>query len=99
LTWGEQIDIRPIRPTEAAEVETGSGAITDDRLASYVAKYATKGTSTSEAADRRIRSQADIDRLQVSEHHRRIIQTAWDLAAPVPCPDCHPHGPHLPEGC
>ncbi|MER7012044.1 replication initiator [Saccharopolyspora sp. NPDC000359] len=99
LAFGDQLDIRPIRPAQAAEVENTSGVITDDRLASYVAKYATKGTSASQAADRRIRSQADIDRLTVSAHHRKIIQTAWDLVAPVPCPDCHPHGPHRPEGC
>ncbi|RKT84040.1 hypothetical protein SAMN05421805_11918 [Saccharopolyspora antimicrobica] len=99
LAFGEQIDIRPIRPVDADQVEDEHGVITDDRLASYVAKYATKGISTSEAADRRIRSQADIDRLTVSTHHRRIIQTAWDLVEPVPCPACHPDGPHEAEGC
>ncbi|TDD06655.1 replication initiation protein [Saccharopolyspora terrae] len=99
LAFGEQIDIRPIRPAEAGQVEDDQGVITDDRLASYVAKYATKGTGKSEAVDRRIRTQADIDRLKVTEHHRRIIQTAWDLAAPLPCPDCHPNGFHTPEGC
>ncbi|MBB5153032.1 replication initiator [Saccharopolyspora phatthalungensis] len=99
LAFGGQIDIRPIRPAEAGRVEDERGVITDDRLASYVAKYATKGTGKSEAADRRIRSQADIDRLRVTPHHRRIIQTAWDLGAPVPCPDCHPHGFHHTDGC
>jgi hypothetical protein len=99
LAFGEQIDIRPIRPADAGKVEDDRGVITDDRLASYVAKYATKGTGKSEAADRRIRSQADIDRLQITPHHRRIIQTAWDLGAPVPCPDCHPGGFHQAEGC
>ncbi|MGW1677824.1 replication initiator [Saccharopolyspora sp. NPDC002376] len=99
LAFGDQLDVRPIRPVNATEVEDDHGVITDDRLASYVAKYATKGTSTSEAADRRIRSQADIDRLQISAHHRRIIQTAWDLPELVSCPDCHPSGPHQPEGC
>ncbi len=99
LSFGEQIDIRPIRPADAGQVEDEQGMITDDRLASYVAKYATKGTGKSEAVDRRIRTQADIDRLKVTAHHRRIIQTAWDLVAPVPCPDCHPEGFHTPEGC
>src|SRR5690606_1970918 len=75
FTWGEQIDIRPIRPVDAHQVEDDGGEITDDRIASYVAKYATKGTGKSEAADRPIRSQADIDRLAITPHHRRIIQT------------------------
>ncbi|MFD1051651.1 replication initiator, partial [Kibdelosporangium lantanae] len=56
-----------------------TGAISEVKLAGYVAKYATKGTGKSEAADRPIRSQLDIDFLRVSNHHRRIIQTAWDL--------------------
>ncbi|GAA0614269.1 replication initiator protein RepSA [Kutzneria viridogrisea] len=79
LVWGTQVDVRHIRPAAAAEVEDATGVISDQRLASYVAKYATKGTGTSEAADRPIRGQVDIDHLDVSPHHRRIIQTAWDL--------------------
>src|SRR5699024_2514026 len=49
LAFGEQIDVRPIRPVHASQVEDEHGVITDDRIASYVAKYATKGTGTSEA--------------------------------------------------
>jgi len=78
LRWGSQVDVRHIRPTSAHEVEA-DGEISEARLAGYVAKYATKGTGKSEAADRPIRSQLDIDHLRVHEHHRRIIQTAWDL--------------------
>jgi hypothetical protein len=85
LTWGEQIDIRPIRAADVDQVENECGEITDDRLASYVAKYATKGTGKSEAADRPIRCQADIDRLSVNPHHRRIIQTAWELGDRPEC--------------
>jgi hypothetical protein len=79
LGWGDQVDIRTIRASQAAEVEDESGEISEPRLAGYVAKYATKGTGKSEAADRPIRSQLDIDCLQVSDHHRRMIQTAWEL--------------------
>ncbi|MFE9745993.1 replication initiator [Saccharothrix saharensis] len=78
LRWGSQVDVRRIRPTSAHEVEE-DGEISETRLAGYVAKYATKGTGKSEAADRPIRSQLDIDNLRVHAHHRRIIQTAWDL--------------------
>jgi hypothetical protein len=78
LRWGAQVDVRHIRPTSAHEVED-NGEISETRLAGYVAKYATKGTGKSEASDRPIRSQLDIDHLKVTAHHRRIIQTAWDL--------------------
>lgn len=79
LTWGEQVDIRRVNPATVERVEGPDGSISEAQLAGYVAKYATKGTGKSEAADRPIRSQEDIDYLRVSEHHRRIIQTAWDL--------------------
>ncbi|TDD10608.1 replication initiation protein [Saccharopolyspora terrae] len=79
LSWGDQIDVRPIRAVDAHQVEDDQGTITDDRLASYVAKYATKGTGKSEAADRPIRSREHIDLLDASEHHRQIMRTAWDL--------------------
>ncbi len=75
LTWGEQLDIRPVDTADTA----GGEGIADDALAGYIAKYATKGTGTTEGADRRIRSQLDIDHLRVSDHHRRLIQTCWDL--------------------
>ncbi|MFC6090571.1 replication initiator [Saccharothrix lopnurensis] len=78
LRWGSQVDVRHIRPASAAEVEE-DGEISETRLAGYVAKYATKGTGKSEASDRPIRSQLDIDYLRVHDHHRRMIQTAWDL--------------------
>jgi hypothetical protein len=79
LTWGAQLDTRQIRPHHATDVEDEHGDISEQRLAGYVAKYATKGTGKSEATDQPIRSQLDIDHLTVGPHHRRIIQTAWDL--------------------
>jgi predicted DNA-binding transcriptional regulator AlpA len=77
LVWGGQVDIRPILRT--SDVEDDDGQISEQRLAGYIAKYATKGTGKTEAADHPIRSQLDIDHLRVSDHHRRMIQTAWDL--------------------
>ena len=55
--------------------------------AGYIAKYATKGTGKSEAADRPIRSQLHLDHLRISDHHRRMIQTCWDLGDT----ERHPH--------
>jgi hypothetical protein len=77
LVWGGQVDIRPI--TRTSDVEDENGQISEQRLAGYIAKYATKGTGKTEAADRPIRSQLDIDHLRISNHHRHMIQTAWDL--------------------
>ncbi|ROP40218.1 replication initiator [Saccharothrix texasensis] len=79
LVWGEQVDVRPIRAASAHQVEDDTGAVSDGKLAAYVAKYATKGTGARDTPDRPIRSQLDIDHLRVSDHHRRMIQTAWDL--------------------
>ncbi|MFD7652924.1 replication initiator [Actinosynnema sp. NPDC059797] len=79
LVWGEQVDVRPIRAASAHEVEDDNGAISDGKLAAYVAKYATKGTGARDTPDRPIRSQLDIDHLRISDHHRRMIQTAWNL--------------------
>lgn len=75
LAFGAQVDVRTIATTEQDENDN----ISEDALAGYVAKYATKGTGKSEAADRPIRTQQDIDFLRVSDHHRRMIQTCWDL--------------------
>jgi Replication initiator protein, pSAM2 len=83
LVWGRQVDVRHIKPASAAEIEDEHGVISEQRLAAYVAKYATKGTGKSEAADRPIRGQVDIDHLAVTPHYRRIIQTCWDLGGLV----------------
>jgi replication initiator protein RepSA len=88
LTWGAQFDIRRIDQHTASEVEDDDGRISETRLAGYIAKYATKGTGKSEAADRPIRSQLHLDALRgVSDHHRRMIQTCWDLGDTT----THPH--------
>ncbi|WP_229403486.1 replication initiator [Micromonospora okii] len=83
LGWGAQVDVKDITATDidadADGDDDGDQVVADTRLAGYIAKYATKGTGATETGDRRIRSQAHIDRLRVSAHHRAMIQTAWDL--------------------
>ena len=44
LGWGPQHDLREVSPTARAQIEDEDGEITDAALASYIAKYATKGT-------------------------------------------------------
>ncbi|MEJ3652541.1 replication initiator [Actinomycetes bacterium KLBMP 9759] len=88
LHWGDQLDLRHITPTAAQDVEEPGGRISDAKLAGYVAKYATKGTSASETADRPIRDVAHVEHLDVTPHHRRMIETAWQLGE-------HPAYEHL----
>ncbi len=80
LKWGRQLDIRRITSTARASVEDTDGAISEARLAAYVAKYSTKDTgATTGGVDRPVRSQRHLDYLRVTPHHRRLIQTAWTL--------------------
>jgi hypothetical protein len=79
LTWGGQLDLRPIRPTALAQLEDGSGEFTDAALAGYIAKYATKGTGATDGADRPIHDITHLAHLDVSPHHKAMIETAWEL--------------------
>ncbi|GAB3236397.1 replication initiator protein RepSA [Glycomyces halotolerans] len=76
LEFGAQLDLRDIT-TEAVGNE--SSEIQSSRLASYVAKYATKSTGAHDGSDRRIRSAEEIDALPVSAHHKAMMRTAWHL--------------------
>ena len=79
--WGAQLDTRTIAPADAAALEDDEGAITDAALAGYIAKYATKGTTASDTANRPFRSEVDIDAIDTTAHHRLMMRTAWDLGA------------------
>jgi hypothetical protein len=62
--WGAQLDIRPI---------TANGELTDNAVAGYVAKYATKAAECTGTLDRRITRADNLDLLPVSAHARRLI--------------------------
>ena len=54
--------------------------MTDAALAGYIAKYATKGTGATTAADRPIRDIEHVQYLDIgAHHHRAMIETAWEL--------------------
>ncbi|MFJ3663293.1 replication initiator protein RepSA [Streptomyces sp. NPDC090119] len=73
LRWGEQIDVRPIRAF-------GDGAeITEQAVASYVAKYATKAAETTGTVDRRIGNKEALGLLDVPDHPARLIAACLDL--------------------
>ncbi|MFI0241261.1 replication initiator protein RepSA [Streptomyces sp. NPDC016845] len=66
--WGPQLDVRPIRAF-------GNGSeITEQAVASYVAKYATKAAENTGTLDRRIGELAELDRYGVPDHARRLIK-------------------------
>ncbi|MGV4984383.1 replication initiator protein RepSA [Streptomyces sp. NRAIS4] len=71
--WGTQLDVRPVKAF-------GDGSdITEQAVASYVAKYATKAAENTGTLDRRIGELAELDRHQVPDHTRRLIQACKEL--------------------
>ncbi|MFF7748101.1 replication initiator [Streptomyces sp. NPDC007971] len=73
LTWGTQLDVRPIRAFGDGE------EITEQTVASYVAKYATKAAETTGTVDRRIGNKEALVLLGVPDHPRRLIEACLDL--------------------
>jgi hypothetical protein len=78
FTFGEQLDVRPIRSADF----DGGQELTERAVASYIAKYATKGAETATGAlDRPLKFLAELAQLDISDHARRLIRTAWILGA------------------
>lgn len=76
--WGQQLDLRVIRPTGQAGEDTGE--LSAERVAGYIAKYATKGTEgLGVALDRRIRHRAQVEALAVPAHVRDLVGACWEL--------------------
>ncbi|WP_435232565.1 replication initiator protein RepSA [Streptomyces althioticus] len=71
--WGTQLDVRPV-------TAFGDGSeLTEQAVASYVAKYATKAAENTGTLDRRIGELAELDRHQVPDHTRRLIEACKTL--------------------
>ncbi|MEW1867772.1 replication initiator protein RepSA [Streptomyces caelestis] len=71
--WGTQLDVRPVKAF-------GDGSeITEQAVASYVAKYSTKAAENTGTLDRRIGELAELDRHGVPDHTRRLITACRDL--------------------
>lgn len=58
--------------------------ITEQAVASYVAKYATKAAETTGTVDRRIGNKEALVLLDVPDHPRRLIEACLDLHALYP---------------
>ncbi|MEU6519358.1 replication initiator protein RepSA [Streptomyces sp. NPDC046978] len=76
--WGTQLDVRPVKA-----FSDGSD-ITEQAVAAYVAKYATKAAETTGTLDRRIGELAELDRHKVPDHARRLIEACKELDALYP---------------
>jgi hypothetical protein len=71
--WGTQLDVRPVKAF-------GDGSdLTEQAVASYVAKYATKAAENTGTLDRRIGELSELDRHGVPDHARRLITACRDL--------------------
>jgi hypothetical protein len=81
IAFGAQVDIAPIVADELTGAE-----MTEEKVAGYIAKYATKGATTEGTVDRRIKERADVDDLALTDHQRRLIDTCWQLGDA----DAHP---------
>ncbi len=76
--WGNQLDVRPIPPDEAHD-DDPTCQRQARTVAAYIAKYATKSTDPLGDLDRRLLTGDQIDDLDVDEHRRELVETAWQL--------------------
>ncbi|TWD14198.1 hypothetical protein FB570_115111 [Streptomyces sp. T12] len=77
LRWGTQVDVQPIGAL-------GHEELTEQAVASYVAKYATKAAETTGTVDRRIGELAELDKLDLPAHTRRLIEACYLLDGAYP---------------
>ncbi|WTJ25367.1 replication initiation protein [Streptomyces pseudovenezuelae] len=78
LHWGVKLDVQPIKAFGDGE------DITEQKVAAYVAKYATKAAETTGTVDRRIGNKEALVLLDVPDHPARLIAACLDLHALYP---------------
>ncbi|MFF2250368.1 replication initiator [Streptomyces sp. NPDC058142] len=78
FAFGRQLDVRPIRSADF----DGPAELTERAVASYIAKYATKGAeATTGTLDRPLKFLAEMAQLDLTDHGRQMVRTAWALGA------------------
>ncbi len=78
FAFGRQLDVRTFRSADF----DGGQELTERAVAAYIAKYAAKGAETATGAlDRPLKFLAELAQLDISDHARRLIRTAWTLGA------------------
>ncbi|MCE7078990.1 replication initiator [Streptomyces sp. ST2-7A] len=76
FAFGRQLDIRPIH---GPDLDAGTD-LSEQAVAGYIAKYATKGAEAATGTlDRPLRFLAELVGLDLPDHARRLIRTAWTL--------------------
>jgi hypothetical protein len=83
---GPRIRLRFGREHDARAIWRQDFAATGRKLdvaavANYIAKYATKAADVPGLPDTRIRCAAEIKALRCPAHHKRMVETAWNLGA------------------
>ncbi|MFF3821046.1 replication initiator protein RepSA [Streptomyces bluensis] len=72
LRWGSQVDVRAIG--------TDGQELTEQAVAAYVAKYATKAAESTGTVDRRVGELSELDKQPgLPDHTRRLIHACHDL--------------------
>ena len=88
IGWGTEIDIRVI-------TLTGTGTVTDLAVASYLAKYSTKGTEITGHASARITTDTiDLYANPDGTHPERLIHACWSTRRPPRLRQPAPLGAH-----
>ncbi|MFF9013130.1 replication initiator protein RepSA [Streptomyces sp. NPDC014870] len=78
LRWGDQLDVQPIGAF-------GNGEdLTEQAVAAYVAKYATKAAETTGTVDHPVGNKEALILLGVPDHPRRLMEACMDLDAAYP---------------
>jgi hypothetical protein len=72
LVLGDSPDAQEITP------EGRNGGLSDQQVASYIAKYVTKGDLPGLILPRRLGSRGAIERAPLTEHARSLMRAAWD---------------------
>ncbi|MFF9910666.1 replication initiator protein RepSA [Streptomyces sp. NPDC013457] len=78
LAWGSQLDVQPIGAFGQGE------DLTEQAVAAYVAKYATKAAETTGAVDRQVGNKEALILLDVPDHPRRLMEACMDLDPAYP---------------
>jgi hypothetical protein len=79
VAWGEQLDIRVVRDPQVVTVTPDQAALTEEQVAGYLAKYATKSTEATGHTSSRLTADDVTAAAQRGDHVGRLIGACWTL--------------------
>jgi hypothetical protein len=74
VAWGEQLDLRAVRDPS---ITTGQGELTEEQVAGYLAKYATKSTEATGHSSSRLTADDVTAAADRGDHVGRLIEACW----------------------